>query len=123
MPIMRNSHLFVTGIITVASLVGVLGLSAPSSAQTPTRTPTQVAGIGECNTLTNPFAPELGPFALNLANPKSPLPETIDPAIKTRIIASGLPCQDSFRPAGPEDSGLEDLQHGFDFFSWLSFIA
>jgi hypothetical protein len=123
MPIMRDSRLFALGLATVVGLVGVLGLSSLSPAQTPARTPTQVAGIGECNTLNNPFAPELGPFALNLANPKSPLPDTIDPAIKSRIVASGLPCQDNVRPTGPEDSGLENLQHGFDFFSWLSFIA
>jgi hypothetical protein len=120
---MRYNRPVAVALATAVSLVGVLGVSAPSSAEPPERTPTQVAGIGECNTLTNPFAPELGPFALNLANPKSPLPDTIDPAIKSTIMASGLPCQDSFRPAGPEDSGLEDLQHGFDFFSWLSFIA
>lgn len=111
------------GLAIATGLVGVFGLSGPSLAQSPARTPTQVAGIGECSSLTNPFAPELGPFSLNLANPKSPLPDTIDPEIKSRILAAGLPCQDSFRPAGPEDSGLEDLQHGFDFFSWLSFIA
>src|SRR5271170_546376 len=106
---------FTVGVATAVSLIGVLGLAGPSSAQTPTRTPTQVAGIGECNTLTNPFASELGPFALNLAKPASPLPDTIDPAVKAKIVASGLPCQDSFRPSGPEPSGLEDLQHGFDF--------
>lgn len=120
---MGYNRLFTIGLGTAVGLVAVLGLSASASAQTPARTPTQVAGIGECNTLTNPFAPELGPFALNLANPQSPLPDTIDPAIMSKFMASGLPCQDSFRPAGPEDSGLEDLQHGFDFFSWLSFIA
>jgi hypothetical protein len=120
---MRYNRPFTVGLATALSLVGVLGVSAPSSAQMPARTPTQVAGIGECNTLTNPFASELGPFALNLAKPASPLPDTIDPAIKAKIIASGLPCQDSFRPSGPEPSGLEDLQHGFDFFSWLSFVA
>jgi hypothetical protein len=122
MTIMRHSRPFAVAIATVA-VAAAWGWPGPSSAQTPARTPTQVAGIGECSTLTNPFASELGPFALNLANPKSPLPDTIDAAIKSRIIASGLPCQDSLRPAGPEDSGLEDLQHGFDFFSWLSFIA
>jgi hypothetical protein len=120
---MRYSRRLVVGLATAVSLIGVLGPANMSSAQTPARTATQVAGIGECNTLTNPFAPELGPFALNLAKPTSPLPDTIDPAIKARIVASGLPCQDSFRPSGPEPSGLEDLQHGFYFFSWLSFIA
>jgi len=120
---MRYGHRFAIVVATAASLAGLVGWPTPLLAETPARTPTQVAGIGECNILTDPFAPELGPFAFNLANPTSPLPDTIDPAIKSRITASGLPCQDSFRPAGPEDSGLEDLQHGFDFFSWLSFIA
>jgi hypothetical protein len=120
---MRYNRPFIVGLTTGLSLAGVLGMSAPSSAQTPTRTHTQVAGIGECSTLIDPFASELGPFALSLAKPASPLPDAIDPAIKAKIIASGLPCQDSLRPAGPEPSGLEDLQHGFDFFSWLSFIA
>jgi hypothetical protein len=76
---MRYSRRLAVGLVTAVSLIGVLGLAGLSSAQTPARTPTQVAGIGECSTLTNPFAPELGPFALNLAKPTSPLPDTIDP--------------------------------------------
>ena len=44
-------------------------------------------------------------------------------------MKSGLPCQENVRtgaqgdPTGNETTGLENLQRGFDFYSWRTFIA
>jgi hypothetical protein len=50
---------------------------------------------------------------------------TLDPKIKNRILNLGLPCQENVDVSGPDDSktALENLQRGFDFYSWLTFIA
>jgi hypothetical protein len=50
---------------------------------------------------------------------------TLDPKIKNRILNLGLPCQENVNFRGPEASktALENLQRGFDFYSWLTFIA
>ena len=48
---------------------------------------------------------------------------------KDDILKSGLPCQENVNPgaqgdtAGDEGVGLENLQRGFDFYSWRTFIA
>jgi hypothetical protein len=39
------------------------------------------------------------------------------------LLTFGLPCQDAVNPDGPKRTALENLQHGFDFYSWLTFIA
>jgi hypothetical protein len=73
----------------------------------------------------------LDPFKGSLAGPALPpglLP--IDDKDKSDILKSGLPCQENVfteRPkgdsAGTEATGLENLQRGFDFYSWRTFIA
>jgi hypothetical protein len=54
-----------------------------------------------------------------------PSKTTLDPKIKNRILNLGLPCQENVDVSGPDDSktALENLQRGFDFYSWLTFIA
>ena len=54
----------------------------------------------------------------------------IDDTVKDDILKSGLPCQENVTrtgtqgdPAGKEAIGLENLQRGFDFYSWRTFIA
>ena len=74
--------------------------------------------------------PIFDPFKGKLAGPALP-PEVLPIAIanKDSILKSGLPCQENARPgaqgdpAGNEASGLENLQRGFDFYSWRTFIA
>jgi hypothetical protein len=64
----------------------------------------------------DPFKDSLvGDFPINL------LP--IDGKVKDSILKSGLPCQEHVSPVGVEKEGLENLQRGFDFYSWLTFIA
>jgi hypothetical protein len=41
---------------------------------------------------------------------------------KRSLLSFGLPCQETVTPAGPR-TALQNLQHGFDFYSWLTFIA
>jgi len=42
---------------------------------------------------------------------------------KESLLTFGLPCQEMVSPDGPKKTALENLQHGFDFYSWLTFIA
>jgi hypothetical protein len=107
----------------LASATGgiLLMLSAASLAQTtaPAASPVQAPGL-HCN-----GDPKMvDPFKGRLADPGLPpglLP--VDPASKEKVLKSGLPCQENVNPAGVEASGLENLQRGFDFYSWRTFIA
>jgi hypothetical protein len=102
-------------------------LSAASLAQTtvPAASPAQAPGL-ECN-----GAQIFDPFKGKLAGPSLPaglLP--IAAADRDKIFKSVLlPCQENARPALPpgdpaaEASGLENLQRGFDFYSWRTFLA
>jgi hypothetical protein len=107
----------------LASATGgiLLMLSAASLAQTtaPAASPVQAPGL-HCN-----GDPKMvDPFKGRLADPGLPpglLP--LDPASKEKVLKSGLPCQENVNPAGVEASGLENLQRGFDFYSWRTFIA
>ena len=68
------------------------------------------------------------PFKGSLAGPDLPprlLP--IDKTVIDNILKSGLPCQENVRTGAPADqtepTGLENLQRGFDFYSWRTFLA
>lgn len=111
----------------LASATGiVLMLSAASLAQTtaPAAPPAQAAGL-ECN-----GKRILDPFKGKLVGPAL-APEVLPSAIanKDSVLKSGLPCQENVAtgaqadPAGVEASGLENLQRGFDFYSWRTFLA
>jgi hypothetical protein len=101
----------------------VLMLSAAALAQT--AAPVQPPGL-ECN-----GTRILDPFKGKLAGPDLPpglLP--IAAADRDKIFKTVLlPCQENVNPGpqgdqtGKEDSGLENLQRGFDFYSWRTFLA
>jgi hypothetical protein len=101
-------------------------LSAASLAQTtaPAAPPAQAPGL-ECNG-TRILDPFKGPLAGSVLDP-AVLASAV--ANKDSILKSGLPCQENVGtaaqadPAGKEESGLQNLQRGFDFYSWRTFLA
>ena len=128
MPIMRYSRLFSVGLATALVLFALSALLGPSSAQTaaaPTPAPAKPPPGLQCNTKTI----VTDPFKGQLAGPELPLKLLpIDDQTKANILGSGLPCQESVNPfkVNPdaiEASGLQNLQRGFDFYSWRTFIA
>jgi hypothetical protein len=77
----------------------------------------QCTAAASSNPVPDPFKDRLvGDFPTGL------LP--IDDKVKDSILTSGLPCQEHLSPnVGVETEGLENLQRGFDFYSWRTFIA
>jgi hypothetical protein len=119
--IMHKSHRIAVGIATAVGLILLSELSAQAPAQTagaPTAAQANAIGM-KCNATRI-----LDPFKGQLAGPDLPpglLP--IDGTVRDSIFAAGLPCQENVTPVGQEDVGLENLQRGFDFYSWRTFIA
>jgi hypothetical protein len=132
MTIMRDVRLFALGLTTAASLV-LASFPAPSLAQTPAAAPpppkiTALKPPLNCNG--TPFTGFKGifsdrfdgPLALrDLPDPKKVIP--VSDQNKAEILNSDLPCQEKVFTGGPEKEGLENLQRGFDFYSWRTFIA
>jgi hypothetical protein len=133
MTIMRDVRLFALGLTTAASLTVLTGFPAPSLAQSPAAAPPpQIMPLPpklKCNAaafdpppdFTDRFpGPLAGPGPLNGVLPLS-AKDTAD------ILNSDLPCQErvstGLPSGGPEKEGLENLQRGFDFYSWRTFIA
>jgi hypothetical protein len=125
MSIMRFSRSCVTQLANAAGGI-LLMASAASLAQTtvPATPPVQMPDL-RCN-----GTPIFDPFKGKLAIPTlSPDVLASAAANKDSILTSGLPCQENARPtaqgdtAGNEASGLENLQRGFDFYSWRTFLA
>ncbi|WP_456666417.1 hypothetical protein [Bradyrhizobium sp. USDA 3240] len=125
MSIMRFRLSSTTEFVTSTGLILLLALPAGSIAQTAVNpTGSQTASL-QCNgtQLFDPFKGKLTGSSLP--------PEVLASAIanKDSILKSGLPCQENVRTgaqgdqAGIEDSGLENLQRGFDFYSWRTFLA
>jgi hypothetical protein len=121
MSIMRYSPLLAAGLATAVSLTSLSVLSAQSPAQT---AGAANASQGKAPGLQCNGARILDPFKGELAGPDLPaglLP--IDDKVSDSVFGSGLPCQENVTPVGQEDVGLDNLQRGFDFYSWRTFIA
>jgi hypothetical protein len=120
---MRTTTLVLTGIATAAGLIWLSGSPVRSQAQNTTAAaPAKAPGL-QCAPAPVP-TPVPDPFKARLAGvfPTGLLP--IDNKVRDSILTSGLPCQEHVSPAvGPEKEGLENLQRGFDFYSWRTFIA
>ena len=124
---MRYSQLLIVGLATTVGLISLSVLSAQSPAQT---TGATTAAQGKAQGLPCNGTRVLDPFKGTLAGPDLPpglLP--IDETVRDNILKSGLPCQENVStgaqadPTGKETTGLENLQRGFDFYSWRTFIA
>src|SRR5215470_14906549 len=114
MSIMRYSQPLLAGI----AAVGLIMLSGPSAQSQRQKMPVAAAAAAnqtqppplKCTPAASPdpFLPD--PFKFRLAGdfPAGLLP--IDDKVKDSIMKSGLP-------------GLENLQRGFDFYSWRTFLA
>jgi hypothetical protein len=106
----------------VLSLVGLL-ISFPSS-----------QAQARCNLMhdlvpANPPNPDpqLNPPRLTLDfDPKKPVDAATRDSILHNIMETGIPCKETVTGDGPErekKTQLEHRQRGFDFYSWLTFIA
>lgn len=130
----RHTQCFIVT-LGLAIAVGLALLSAfprPSSAQnTATATTTASAATagglnctGAAVLTPDPSNHQMDPFLGSLVGPSLPaglLP--INDATRKSIFGVGLPCQEGVSPKGQETVGLDNLQRGFDFYSWRTFIA
>jgi len=116
--VMRDDLLAIGAVL---SLVGILSSFPSSQAQ------------ARCNLMhdlmpTNPSNPEpIKPFRQTLDfDSKRPVEPATKEAILNNIMETGIPCQETVTGDGPEGTKKTQLQHrqrGFDFYSWLTFIA
>jgi hypothetical protein len=105
----HNFRLFAVGIGGVLGMVGLL--NAMALAQTPDDDINPP--VANCNQISDTNARDKPPPAKITATPITP-----------GLLTSGQPCQQEVGIAGlvPNDE-LANLQRGFDFYSWLTFIA
>jgi hypothetical protein len=137
--IMGRAQSFVAGLAAATALISLSMFSMPSLSQTAATTKTDsavTAGGLKCTDAAvptpDPSNGQKDPFLGQLAGPSLPaglLP--INDATRKSILGSGLPCQESVNTKGQETvgpdnlrpAGLNNLQRGFDFYSWRTFIA
>src|SRR6478736_4140494 len=114
--VMRDN---LSAVAAVLSLVGILSSFPSAQAQ------------ARCNLMhdlvpTNPQDPT-PPRKLTLDfDSKRPVEPATKEAILNNIMETGIPCQETVTGDGPEGAKKTQLQHrqrGFDFYSWLTFIA
>jgi hypothetical protein len=137
---MSYSRLLGAGLASAISLIALSMNSTPSLSQTaPTTTPSAATpgglnctGAAARNNVPtdDPLKGQKDPFVGPLGGPGLPpglLP--INDATRKSIFGVGLPCQESVNTSGQEVDklgrpvGLDNLQRGFDFYSWRTFIA
>jgi hypothetical protein len=123
------------GLAIAVGLAPFLAVSTPSSAQNAATANTAApAPELQCTSTpvrknvpplpSDPLKGQFDPFEGQLYRPSlSAGLLSIDIATRESILHSGLPCQESASPNGQEKEGLENLQRGFDFYSWRTFIA
>ncbi|MEA2886009.1 MAG: hypothetical protein QOD11_369 [Bradyrhizobium sp.] len=106
---MRNFRLFAVGIGGALGMVGLLNAMALAQAPDDDINPP----VANCNQIPDTNAGDKPPPAKITATP-----------ITAGLLTSGQPCQQKVGILGlvPDDE-LANLQRGFDFYSWLTFIA
>jgi hypothetical protein len=137
----RGTQLFILG-LGLAIAVGFISLSVlPTSGsaqntatanQTPIGLQCSSAQVRNSPPTPDPLKGQKDPFEGQLAGPNLPqglLP--INDSTRKSIFDAGLPCQESVSPGGQETvaadnsraAGLVNLQRGFDFYSWRTFLS
>lgn len=104
---MRGSRSLTVGIMGVCWLIGLLGCPAHAQTRRDINPP-----VAKCN-LTPDTIPDPKDPSKRIAHPVTPA-----------LLTSGQPCEEVVSTDGllPNDP-LGNLQRGFDFYSWLTFIA
>jgi hypothetical protein len=118
--VMRDN---LSAVAAVLSLVGILSSFPSAQAQ------------ARCNLMhdlvpanpPDPTPPQRPPFKPTIDfDSKRPVEPATKEAILNNIVETGIPCQETVTGDGPEGAKKTQLQHrqrGFDFYSWLTFIA
>src|SRR6266545_4179945 len=114
---MRNSRSLAVGVMGVLGVSALIGWSMSSLAQTPRGSPPAPAReinppVAKCNDKTD-----------TIPDPAQPGKRIATP-ITAELLTSPQPCQQRVSTNGLLDGDpLGNLQRGFDFYSWLTFIA
>src|SRR5262249_11568157 len=114
---MRQGRSLKLALINILGLIALAGWSMPLLAQAPHGSPPAPAGdinppVANCN-VTPDTIPDPAQPGKRIAKP-----------ITGELLASGQPCQQVVNTQGLLDGNpLGNLQRGFDFYSWLTFIA
>jgi len=107
---MRNRHLLA---ITAAGALSVVALAWSACAQAPG--PTDARDI-------NPPVANCNVISDTTEDPSDQTKRVATP-IDQKLLTSGQPCHQEVRGTGLVSDVLGNLQRGFDFYSWLTFIA
>ena len=121
--VMRDN---LSAVAAVLSLVGILSSFPSAQAQAQTQVPCNLMHDLVPANPPNPL-PILKPPKLTLdLDPRKSVGLATKEAILNNIMESGVPCQETVSgdgPEGPKKTQLEHRQRGFDFYSWLTFLA
>jgi hypothetical protein len=107
----RNFRLFAVGIGGVLGMIGLL--NAMALAQTPDPDIDINPPVANCN-----VTPDT-----NALNKPPPPDKVVATPITADLLTSGQPCQQKVNTFGLADNPMANRQRGFDFYSWLTFIA
>jgi hypothetical protein len=112
-----------SAIAAVLSLIGILSSFPSAQAQARCKLMHDLLPTNP----EDPTPPQRPPFKLTLDfDSKRPVEPATKEAILNNIMETGIPCQETVTGDGPEGAKKTQLQHrqrGFDFYSWLTFIA
>ena len=112
---MRTKCSLAVGAISILAIVGLSGWTASAQAPAAATAPATLACDHDPPPDTN-----------QTKAPADPLPQEQVKAtpIDASLLTKGLPCAENVNPRGLfGDNGLANLQRGFDFYSWLTFLA
>jgi hypothetical protein len=108
---MRTKRSLAVGVIGILGVVGLLGWTA--SAQAPSAPATLACDSNPPPDTNQPRNPTAPPAQNPTATP-----------IDASLLNKGLPCAENVSPLGLSgDDALANVQRGFDFYSWLTFLA